>query len=450
MSASPASGASSLPTLEQIASCVAGYDPNALPVEQARDFIARLVTPVRGIEVVAIRSALGRVLARDVVSAINVPAADNSAMDGYALRGSDLAADADSVFESLGAGFAGQPFTGAPGTRQCVRIMTGAVMPAGLDTVVPQEFARVDGDRVTVPAGIVRTGDNRRCAGEDLAIGDVALRAGRLLRPADIGLLASLGHAEVPVRRRLRVAFFSTGDELRSLGEPLDPGCVYDSNRYTLWAMLQRLGVDLLDMGVVRDDPVALEDAFRLAAASADAVITSGGVSVGEADHTKQVMAKIGDVLFWRIAMRPGRPMAIGRIGSGATPVDATGRADSSPPHAAILFGLPGNPVAVMVTFYAFVRGALLAMSGAVAEDLPMLRAASTAPIRKKPGRTEYQRGIVSRRADGSLQVALTGAQGSGILRSMSEANGLVVLHHAQGNVAAGEPVDVLPFDGLV
>ena len=372
MSASPASSASSLPTLQQIASCVAGYDPNALPVEQARDFIARLVTPVRGIEVVAIRSALGRVLAKDVVSGINVPAADNSAMDGYALRGSDLAADGDSVFESLGTGFAGQPFNGAPGARQCVRIMTGAVMPAGLDTVVPQEFARVDGDRVTVPAGIVRTGDNRRYAGEDLAIGDVALNAGRLLRPADIGLLASLGHAEVPVRRRLRVAFFSTGDELRSLGEPLEPGCVYDSNRYTLWAMLQRLGVDLLDMGVVRDDPGALEEAFRLAAASADAVITSGGVSVGEADHTKQVMAELGDVLFWRIAMRPGRPMAIGRIGD------------------AVLFGLPGNPVAVMVTFYAFVRDALLAMSGAQVEPLPMLRAACTSAIRKKPGRTEY------------------------------------------------------------
>ncbi len=450
MSTPERSGPSSTPTLQQIASCVAGYDPNALPVEQAREFIARLVTPVRGIEVVAIRSALGRVLARDVVSAINVPAADNSAMDGYALRGADLASDGDSVFERLGAGFAGQPFAGAPAARQCVRIMTGAVMPAGLDTVVPQEFVRVDGDRVTVPAGIVRTGDNRRCAGEDLAIGDVALHAGRLLRPADIGLLASLGHAEVTVRRRLRVAFFSTGDELRSLGEPLEPGCVYDSNRYTLWAMLQRLGVDLLDMGVVRDDPVALDHAFRLAAASADAVITSGGVSVGEADHTKQVMARVGDVLFWRIAMRPGRPMAIGRIGGGATPLGAAESADAGPSHAAILFGLPGNPVAVMVTFYAFVRGALLAMSGAVAEDLPMLRAASTAPIRKKPGRTEYQRGIVGRRADGALQVALTGAQGSGILRSMSEANGLVVLHHAQGNVAAGEAVDVLPFDGLV
>ena len=430
---------STLPlSLREIASNVAGYDPNALPVAQAREFIARLVPRVEAVEMLPIRSALGRVLARNIVSAINVPASDNSAMDGYALRGADLAAEGDTVLTSIGTGFAGQRFGGAVLPGQCVRIMTGAVMPPGLDTVVPQEFVKVDGERVHVPAGVVRTGDNRRLAGEDLARGDAALRAGRLLRPADLGMLASLGQAEVPVLRRLRVAFFSTGDELRSLGEPLDAGCVYDSNRYTLWGMLQRLGVELLDLGVVRDDPVALAQAFKHAAANADAVITSGGVSVGEADHTKQVMAELGDVLFWRIAMRPGRPMAIGRINSGG----------GGP--GAILFGLPGNPVAVMVTFYAFVRDALLAMSGAAAHPLPMLRAASTEAIRKKPGRTEYQRGIVTRSADGSCHVALTGSQGSGILRSMSEANGLVVLHHEQGSVAAGELVDVLPFDGLV
>jgi molybdopterin molybdotransferase len=423
------------PTLAEIASCVSGYDPNALPVAQAQEFIARLVPRVQAVEKLAIRSALGRVLARDIVSPIDVPAHDNSAMDGYALRGSDLAAGGDTVLQAVGTGFAGAQFDGSVGAGQCVRIMTGAVMPAGLDTVVPQEFTKADGARVTVPAGVVRTGDNRRLAGEDLARGEAALKAGRVLRPADLGLLASLGQAEVPVLRRLRVAFFSTGDELRSIGEPLDAGCVYDSNRYTLWGMLQRLGVDLIDMGVVRDDPAALEAAFRHAAENADAVITSGGVSVGEADHTKQVMKTLGDVLFWRIAMRPGRPMAIGRITSRG--------------HDAILFGLPGNPVAVMVTFYAFVRDALLAMSGASAQPLPMLSAASTQPIRKKPGRTEYQRGIVSRGATG-WQVEITGAQGSGILRSMSEANGLVMLHHEQGNVAAGELVDVLPFDGLV
>jgi molybdopterin molybdotransferase len=287
-----------------------------------------------------------------------------------------------------------------------------------------------------VPAGIVRTGDNRRCRGEDLARGEAALAAGRTLTPADLGLAASLGVAELPVFRRLRVAFFSTGDELRSIGEPLDEGCVYDSNRYTLHGMLARLGVDLIDMGVVRDAPDALAEAFTTAAASADAVITSGGVSVGEADHTKQVMARLGEVLFWRIAMRPGRPMAIGRIGQ--------------PGREAMLFGLPGNPVAVMVTFYAFVRSALLAMGGATPRPLPLLRAASTERLRKKPGRTEYQRGIVEQAPDGRWTVRITGSQGSGILRSMSEANGLVVLHHGQGDVAAGELVDVIPFDGLV
>jgi molybdopterin molybdotransferase len=419
-------------TLEQIASCVAGYDPNALPVAQAQEFIARLVPRVTAIESIALRSSLGRVLARDIVSPIDVPAHDNSAMDGYALRGSDLSSAGDTVLRIAGTGFAGQNFSGAVPAGHCVRIMTGAVMPDGLDTVVPQEFTKSEADAVRIPATIVRPGDNRRLKGEDLARGASALRAGRLLRPADLGLLASLGQAEVPVFRKLRVAFFSTGDELRSIGEPLPAGCVYDSNRYTIWGMLQRLGCDVIDLGVVRDDPAALRAAFSEAAASADAVITSGGVSVGEADHTKKIMAELGDVLFWRIAMRPGRPMAIGRIND------------------AILFGLPGNPVAVMVTFYAFVREALRAMSGMSEATTPLLRAACTTPLRKKPGRTEYQRGIVTRATDGRWQVAITGSQGSGILSSMSTANGMVVLHHGQGNVDAGGEVDVIPFDGLV
>jgi molybdopterin molybdotransferase len=425
------------PSLEQIASCVAGYDPNALPVAQAQEFIARLVPRVTAVERLALRAALGRVLAHDIACPIDVPSHDNSAMDGYALRSSDLAPQGDSVFRIAGTGLAGLAFDGPVAARHCVRIMTGAVMPDGLDTVVPQEFTRPAPDgAVTIPAGVVQPGDNRRRAGEDLARGSIALRAGRLLRPADLGLLASLGQAEVPVWRRLRVAFFSTGDELRSLGEPLDAGCVYDSNRYTLWAMLARLGCDAIDLGVVRDEPGALREAFTQAAACADAVITSGGVSVGEADHTKKIMAELGDVLFWRIAMRPGRPMAIGRIANQG--------------HSAVLFGLPGNPVAVMVTFYAFVRDALRAMSGMTPEPLPMLRAACTSALRKKPGRTEYQRGVVSRAGDGTWKVSITGAQGSGILSSMSAANGMVVLHHDQGDVAAGDEVDVLPFDGLV
>ncbi len=431
-------------SLVQIAAEVSGYDPQALPVAQAREFIARLVPRVTAVEMLSLRSALGRVLGRDIVCAFNVPAHHNAAMDGYALRGSDLAADAPARLALAGTGLAGQPFCGEVPAGHCVRITTGAVMPAGLDTVVPQEFVRLDGNAVIVPPGTVRSGDNRRFAGEDLAAGEAALPAGRILRPADLGMIASLGVAEVPVLRRLRVAFFSTGDELRSIGEPLDAGCVYDSNRYTLWGMLQRLGVEVLDLGVVRDDPAALECAFREAAACADAVITSGGVSVGEADHTKQIMARLGEVLFWRIAMRPGRPMAIGRIAAGAAQgIEAGG-------HSAILFGLPGNPVAVMVTFYAFVRDALLAMSGARVEPLAMLHAATTTAIRKRPGRTEFQRGTVCRGANGGWQVTIAGAQGSGILRSMSAANGLVVLAHDQGDVAVGETVDVLPFDGLV
>jgi molybdopterin molybdotransferase len=423
-------------TLEQIASCVAGYDPKALPVAQAQEFIARLVPRVTAVESIALRSSLGRVLARDIVSQIDVPSHDNSAMDGYALRGSDLSSSGDTVLPIAGTGFAGQNFSGEVPAGHCVRIMTGAVMPEGLDTVVPQEFTKADDNAVRIPANVVRSGDNRRLKGEDLARGSSALRAGRLLRPADLGLLASLGQAEVPVFRKLRVAFFSTGDELRSIGESLDAGCVYDSNRYTIWGMLQRLGCEVIDLGVVRDDPAALRGAFSEAAASADAVITSGGVSVGEADHTKKIMAELGDVLFWRIAMRPGRPMAIGRIANLG--------------HEAILFGLPGNPVAVMVTFYAFVREALRAMSGMSEANPPLLRAACTTPLRKKPGRTEYQRGIVTRGADGRWQVAITGSQGSGILSSMSAANGMVVLHHEQGNVDAGDEVDVIPFDGLV
>ena len=445
------------PSLEQIASCISGYDPNALPVAQAQDFIARLVPRVQALESLALRSALGRVLARDVVSASDVPAHDNSAMDGFALRSADLQPGTDSLISVVGTAFAGAQYSGPVLPGQGVRIMTGAVMPAGLDTVVPQEFTRSEPDgRIRIPAGAVQAGDNRRLRGEDLAQGAPALQAGRILTPADLGLLASLGQAEVPVLRRLRVAFFSTGDELRSIGQPLDEGCVFDSNRYTIWGMLTRLGVDLIDLGVVRDDPDALRAAFTQAALCADAVITSGGVSVGEADHTKAVMRELGEVLFWKIAMRPGRPMAIGRIsirpdaeGRISIRPDAAG-AFSMPNHQAILFGLPGNPVAVMVTFYAFVRQALLAMSGATPQPMPLLQAVSEAALRKKPGRTEYQRGIVSQRADGRWQVRITGAQGSGILRSMSQANGMVVLHHGQGDVAAGDLVDVIPFDGLV
>ena len=423
-------------SLSDIVSCVSGYDPDAMTVPQAQKIIHDFVQPISSIERVAIRSALDRTLAADITSTIDVPANDNSAMDGYALRGDDLAGNQTLTLRIVGSVHAGQQFNGAVAAGECVRIMTGAAMPADCDTVIPQEFTENQSDAaVTIPAGRVRRGDNRRLRGEDLRNGQIALRAGKILRPADIGMLASLGVAEIPVQRRLRVAFFSTGDELRSVGEQLDPGCVYDSNRYTLYGMLTRLGCDIIDMGVVRDDPVAMEAAFRSACEHADAVITSGGVSVGAADYTKQTMTKLGDMLFWKIGMRPGRPMAFGRI--------------ASHDRGAYLFGLPGNPVAVMVSFYFFVRDALLRMSGADASPLPRLQATSLSAIRKKPGRTEYQRGILAPDSDGIWKVKLTGAQGSGILRSMSDANCIIVLDDAIGDVAAGDPVQVVLFDGL-
>jgi len=421
-------------SLQDAISCVSGYDPDALPVTKANEVIRSFVRPVSGVEKVPVRAALGRVLAKDIVSPIDVPSHDNSAMDGYAVRSDDLQQAEPVTLMEIGTAYAGKEFTGMVQPGQCVRVMTGAVMPRGTDTVVIQEIARVDGDRVTLPAG-QETGQNRRLAGEDLKKGKPALAAGRLLRPADLGLVASLGIGEVSVRRKLKVAFFSTGDELVSVGKKLTAGEVYDSNRYTLWGMLERLGCEVVDLGVVRDDPKKLEAAFRKAAAGADAVVTSGGVSVGEADFTKQMMAKLGEVVFWKIAMRPGRPMAFGRI---------RGRGKS-----AYLFGLPGNPVAVMVTFYHFVRGALLYMAGRSDTDLPLLRARSETAMRKKPGRTEYQRGILEQK-NGEWSVRLTGAQGSGILRSMSEANCFVVLGHEQGSVAAGDYVDVMLMDGLV
>jgi molybdopterin molybdotransferase len=423
-------------TLEQVAASLQGYDPQALRADKAVQFLQTLVTPVAQTELVALMSTLGRVLAADVISPIDVPAHDNSAMDGFALRGALLQPGQPLKLQIAGTALAGKAWTGELTAHQCLKIMTGAVMPAGLDTVVPQELVQVDGDHITIPANALQPGDNRRFKGEDLCKGKPALLAGSTIGPAALGLLASLGLPTVEVRRKLRVAFFSTGDEVLSLGDVPRAGAVYDSNRYTLFGLLTRMGVEVLDMGVVRDDPAALEAAFAQAAAQADAIITSGGVSVGEADHTKAVMRKIaggeGGVAFWKIAMRPGRPMAVGRIGP------------------AILFGLPGNPVAVMVTFLAFVRPALLQMMGAQVEAPLPLKARSAEAIRKKPGRTEYQRAIVQTAPDGSLQVKTTGQQGSGVLSSMVVANGLLVLHHDQGNVAVGEEVDVLMFDGLI
>ncbi len=414
------------------ASCADDYDPNSMPVAKAREFIHRFLQPVDAVLRVPVRSALGRVLAEDVLSPVDVPAHRNSAMDGWAMRGADLKPEGETTLEEIGSSFAGRPFRGEVGPGQCVRIMTGGVVPRGADTVVMQERARASGKSVSFAPG-QKTGQNVREAGEDLAAGSVALRRGRLVRPADLGLIASLGIGEVPVYRALRVAFFSTGDELKSIGTTLGEGEIYDSNRYTLFGMLTRLGCEVLDMGVVRDDPKLLERAFREAAAAADVVITSGGVSVGEADVVKDLRGRLGEVGCWKIAMKPGRPLAYGRIGG------------------AHFFGLPGNPVSVMVTFYQFVREALLALMGVdPVEPVPTVSARCTARLRKAPGRTEFQRGIVSREADGTLAVRPTGEQGSGILKSMSEANCFIILGDATGNVEAGTPVEVQLLEGVV
>ena len=423
-------------SLDQIAAALQGYDPQALSVQAVNAFLREMVEPVRDTETVGVFAALDRVLAEDLISPIDVPPHDNSAMDGYALSGHDLAPDGPTHCRVVGTVHAGQTWNGAVGPGECIKIMTGAVMPPGLDTVVPVEFIETAGETVRIPPGVVRPGDNRRLRGEDLTRGRAALQQGDRLGPAALGLVASLGVAQVRVFRRLQVAYFSTGDEILSLGEPLRQGAVYDSNRYTVFGLLSRLGVEVLDLGVVKDDPASLEAAFRQAARQADVVITSGGVSMGEADHTKAMMKRLGEVAFWRIAMRPGRPMAVGRL--------------RDHDRQAVLFGLPGNPVAVMVTFLAFVRPALQRMMGLRGPQPPLLRAHSLEPIRKKPGRTEYQRGIVSTDAEGRLVVRTTGHQGSGVLRSMVEANGLIVLHHAQGNVAPGDEVDVMMFDGVV
>jgi molybdopterin molybdotransferase len=423
-------------SLRQLTESLEGYRPDALRVDIARQAIAGSITPITDTEILPVQQTLGRVLADDLVSPINVPAHDNSAMDGYALCGSDLDGS-DRVLTIVGRAFAGHPYAATVQSGECVRIMTGAVIPRGCDSVIPQELTQDASDsRVTIPANSVLPGANRRLAGEDLPAGSVALQSGRLLTPADLGLIASLGIGEISVTRRLRVAFFSTGDELRSIGQPLDEGSVYDSNRYTLQAMLERAGCEAIDLGVVRDDPAALEATLRDACRQADVIITTGGVSAGDADYTTDMMARLGDVLFWKIAMRPGRPMAFGSL-------RCEGRE-------ALFFGLPGNPVAVMATFYFFARDAIYRRMGTTPPALPIVRAISADAIRKRPGRTEYLRGVLDIDAQGGASVRLTGAQGSGILSSMSEANGMVVLDHEAGDIAAGEWVSVIPFNGLI
>jgi molybdopterin molybdotransferase len=420
-------------TLREL-SCADDYDPNSMPVETARALIRRHLTPVTATERVHVRHALERVLAEELTSPFDVPGHDNSAVDGWAVRFADLPREGSVTLRRVGESFAGTPSASALRPGEAIRIFTGGVMPQGADTVVMQERASEAHDTVTITAGAVgRAGQNRRLAGEDLKRGAVVFTAGQPVHAAEIGMLASLGVNEVSVYRRLRVAFFSTGDELRSIGQPLRAGEIYDSNRYTLYGMLTRLNCEVLDMGVVRDDPAALERALATAAASADVVVTSGGVSVGEADFVREILGRMGEVLFWKIAMKPGRPLAYGRVGN------------------AHFFGLPGNPVAVMVTFYQFVRDALMVLQGR--RELPVVptfTARLAMPVRKTPGRVEFQRGILSADDQGGYSVRPTGDQGSGILSSMSRANCFIVLPLECGNVEPGAMVEVQLLEGLI
>lgn len=402
------------------------YDPESMPVEQARQLIRHFMHPVAEQEVIPLHEALHRTLAHDVLSPMNVPPHDNSAMDGYALRFADLT-DGTVKLKMTGSSFAGHPCTSHVAAGECVRIMTGALIPNGCDSVVMQEHVRADGNIIEI-GGSHRPGQNVRRAGEDIQQGAMVLTRGQRIRPAEMGLLASLGLSEIAVFRKLKVAIFSTGDELQPPGAPLSAGQIYDSNRYTLIGMLRELEVDILDMGNIRDDRDSIKNSLLQAASQADVIITSGGVSVGEADYIKQLLAEIGEVVFWKLAMKPGRPLAYGRIGS------------------CHFFGLPGNPVAAMVAFQQFVRDALQILMGQSIEPVLPLRAVCRSAIRKVPGRTEFQRGILSRDDDGNLVVHSVGNQGSGILSSMSKANCFIVLPMPCGNVETGTSVEVQLF----
>ena len=420
-------------TLSKLAtdpSCMGDYDPNAMSVTQARQFIQQFLTPVIETENVATMQALGRVLAADIISPSNVPNHNNSAMDGYAFKYSEGA----KIIKIIGTAFAGNAFAGIVNAGECVKIMTGAVIPAGADTVVMQERIAIKSDCITLLEVPIR-GANVRQAGEDLKLGQMVLAKGHILKPADLGLIASLGIGEVNVFRQLKVAFFSTGDELVSVGKKLEEGQIYDSNRYTIFGMLSRLGVVISDCGVVPDQPDLLEKTLLKAANENDVVITSGGVSVGEADYMKALLAKHGQVLFWKINMKPGRPLAYGKVGLHE--------------KTAHYFGLPGNPVSAMVTFYQFVREALIGLMGSAPKPLPMFTVECVQAIKKATGRTEFQRGILFEDA-GVWKVKPLPNQGSSVLSSMSMANCFIVLDDKTGNCEAGKMVQVQLLEGII
>jgi molybdopterin molybdotransferase len=406
------------------------YDPDSMSVARARLFIKQFLNPGNQTEILPLRESIGRILAGDIFSSVNVPNYDNSAMDGYAFNAEDININSPTKLIVIGTILAGKAFDKKVERGQCVRIMTGGMMPNGADTVIMQEKTKVDDDYI-IFSEIPKPKMNVRYAGEDLQMGHCVLTSGHMIRAADLGLLASLGISEISVYRKLKVAFFSTGDELASLGENLKIGQVYDSNRYSLYGMLSDLDVEIIDMGAIPDNPELLERTLLSAAEQASVVITSGGVSVGEADYMKLLLAKHGQVMFWKIAMKPGRPLAYGKIGH------------------AHYFGLPGNPVAVMVTFYQFVREALLILMGQGSPaPLPIFNVVCTENIKKQTGRTEFQRGVLFPDIDGTWKVKPTGAQGSAILSSMSLANCFIVLDETVGNLEAGSMVAVQVLHG--
>jgi molybdopterin molybdotransferase len=420
-----------LSELSKIQHACDDYDPNSMLVDQAKAYIGQFLHPVSETELVELKLALDRVTAQPVVSPFNVPDFDNSAMDGYAYRHQDTTADELTTLDVLGTAMAGSAYSEALQPKSCIRIMTGAVIPQGADTVIPQELVSVQDGKISFNR-VLPKGANVRRAGEDIVKRALVFPVGHHLQPADIGLLASLGIAEISVYRKLKVAFFSTGDELLDIRQPLQTGKIYDSNRYTLFAMLQKMNVQISDLGSIPDQPARLEATLLEAAKQHDVVITSGGVSVGEADFMKQLLTQHGQVLFWKIAMKPGRPLAYGKIG------------------AAHYFGLPGNPVAVMVTFYQFVKQALETLMGkSVASTLPMLNVRLADAVKKAKGRKEFQRGILFLDENGQWVVGTTGNQSSGVLSSMSKANCFIVLDEDCGSVEAGEWVKVQLFQGI-
>ena len=407
------------------------FDPASISAGEAMERVLASIRPITQVERVNLRSALGRVIAKDVLSRVQVPNHTNSAMDGFALRGGDLLGEGERTFDMLGVAFAGKPYPGPVGEGQCVRIMTGAVMPEGTDTVVMQERVTIEGDTVTV-GHREKAGANVRMAGEDLEPGDLAISAGTRVGPSHLGLAASLGFSELPVYRRPRVAFFSNGDELRSVGETIGIGELYDSNRYTLYGMLTEAGAEMVDLGIVRDDPGDIRRAFEDAAGCADMVVTSAGASVGEADYVKDTLKQLGAVTFWKVAIKPGRPLSFGTVGG------------------AYFFGLPGNPVSVMVTFEVFVRAALRKLSGEHAPGHLRMRVPTLSKLRKRSGRMEYQRGILGQDGEGRTVVHSTGDQGSGILHSMSVANCYIILPDESEGADPGDLVEVQPFASAI